>query len=95
MLTCNNQENNINLIDKWLKDVDDGKNVGAVFLDPKKAFDLVNHDVLLHKLDLHHVSTSALHLMKSYIYDRSQLVKIGDVHSDLRKLKSGVPKDLF
>ena len=42
----------------------------------KKAFDLVDHDVLVHKLDLHHFSTSALHLMKSYIYDRSQLVKI-------------------
>ena len=78
----------INLIDKWLKDVDDGKYVGAVFLDLKKAFDLVDHDVL----DLHNFSTSALHLIKSYIYERSQLVKIGDVHSDVRKLKSGVPQ---
>ena len=50
------------------------------------------HDVLLHKLNLHHFSTLALHLMKSYIYDRSQLVKIGDVHSAVRKLKSGVPQ---
>ena len=82
----------INLIDKGLKDVDDGKYVGAVFLDLKKAFDLVDHDVLLHKLDLHHFSTSALNLMKSYIYDRSQLVKIGDVYSDVQKLKSGVPQ---
>jgi len=64
--------------------------VGAV--DLKKAFDLVDYGVLLHKLDLHHFSTSPLHLMKSYIYDRSQLVKIGDVHSDVRKLKAGVPQ---
>jgi len=78
----------IYLINKWLKDVDDGKYVGAVFLDLKKAFDLVDHDVL----DLHNFSTSALHLIKSYIYERSQLVKIGDVHSDVRKLKSGVPQ---
>ena len=51
---------------------------------------MVDHNVLLHKLGLHHFSTSALHLMKSYIYYRSQLVKIGDVHSDLLKSKSGV-----
>jgi len=37
-------------------------------LDLKKAFDLVDHDMLLHKLDLHHFSTSALHLVKSFIY---------------------------
>ena len=58
----------INLIDKWLKDVDGGKYVGAIVLDLKKAFDLVDHDMLLPKLDLHHFSTSALHLVKSYIY---------------------------
>jgi len=75
----------LNLIDKWLKYVDDGKYVGVVFLDLKKTFDLVDRDVLLHKLDLHHFSTSALHLMKSYIYDRFQHVKIRDVHSDVRK----------
>ena len=82
----------INLIEKWLKDVDEGKYVGAVFLDFKKAFDMVNHDVLFYKLELHHFSSSSLQLMKSYIYNRYQLVKIGDVQSDLQIIKSGVPQ---
>jgi len=73
----------INLIEKWLTDVDEGKYVSAVFLDFKKAFDMVNHAVLFYKLELHHFSSSSLKLMKSYIFNRYQLVKIGDVQSDL------------
>lgn len=41
----------IHLIDTWLKDIDTGKYVGAVFLDLRKAFDLVDHQVLLHNLN--------------------------------------------
>jgi len=62
--------------------VDEGKYVGAVFLDLKKAFDLVDHDILIHKLKLHHFSSAELKLMKSYTYERLQLVKNDDVKSD-------------
>jgi hypothetical protein len=36
----------LSLIDTWLKDVDSGKIIGTVFLDLKKAFDLVDHKIL-------------------------------------------------
>jgi len=48
-----------------MEDVDEEKYVGAVFLDLKKAFDLVDHDILIHKLKLHHFESAALKLMKS------------------------------
>jgi len=39
-----------------------------------------------------HFSSSTLKLMKSYIFNRYQLVKIGDVQSHLQIIKSGVPQ---
>ena len=35
------------LIDAWIKDIDNGKLIGTLFLDLKKAFDLVDHKILL------------------------------------------------
>ena len=42
----------------------------AVFLDLQKAFDTINHDVLLNKLDLYGLETSATNLLKSYLENR-------------------------
>ena len=46
----------IRLIHEWLKEIDSGKINGSVFVYLKKAFDLVDHEILLHKLRLHHFS---------------------------------------
>ena len=37
----------INLVDKWLKSIDKGDIVVAIFFDRKKAFDVVDHKILL------------------------------------------------
>ena len=39
----------INLIDKWLKEIDMGNIIGALFFDLHKAFDVVDHELLLKK----------------------------------------------
>ena len=38
------------MIDKWLQAIDKGDMVGVIFIDFRKAFDLVDHDILLKKI---------------------------------------------
>ena len=59
----------IRLVDEWLNDIDSGKVIGSVFVDLKKAFDLVDHEILLHKLrvKLHNFSEKSLLLFKTYL----------------------------
>ena len=82
----------INLIDNWLKDVDEGKYVGAVFLDLRKAFDLVDHKILIEKLKCYNFSALSVDLMNSYLSNRSQLVKYNDCQSTMLQIKAGVPQ---
>ena len=82
----------IRLLEGWLNDIDTGKYVGAVFLDLKKAFDLVDHDILLHKLKLYHFSDKSVNFFRSYLSNRTQVVKVGNTISDKRLVTSGVPQ---
>ena len=82
----------LRLVDSWLEDIDSGNYVGAVFLDFKKAFDLVDHDILIQKLKLYHFSTKTIKLFESYLSDRSQHVKIETLSSEDCKVLTGVPQ---
>ena len=80
------------LVDAWIKDVDDGKIIGTVFLDLRKAFDLVDHKILLYKLQLYQFSAKALRFFESYLNNRKQLVKVDNLHSNMQPIISGVPQ---
>jgi len=80
------------LIDAWINDVDQGKVIGTVFLDLRKAFDLVDHKILVHKLKLYHFSDKAHKLLESYISNRKQTVYVGNIQSELMDITSGVPQ---
>jgi len=58
------------LIDTWIKYIDNGKLIGTVFLDLKKAIDLVDHKILLYKLNLYHFSPKSVSLFTSYLLNR-------------------------
>ena len=73
-------------------DMDDGKIIGSVFLDFKKAFDLVDHEILLCKLKLHHFTDKACELFNSYLNGRFQVIKNGPVVSEMQPLSSGNPQ---
>ena len=63
-----------------------------LFIDFRKAFDLVNHSLLLSKLEKYGFSNSALLLMSNYFESRWQAVKINNDLSDYLPLKLGVPQ---
>ena len=64
----------------------------VVFLDLKKAFDTVNHEILLRKLELYGITGSALALIQSYLSDRTQKCQLADKMSSERNVKCGIPQ---
>ena len=64
----------------------------GVFVDVAKAFDTVNHDLLLLKLDNMGIRGVALSWFRSYLSDRSQQVKCNGDLSTHRSIKFGVPQ---
>ena len=64
----------------------------VVFIDLKKAFDTVNHDILLEKLLLFGITGSAFQLLKSYLSNRTQKCEINGSTSKENIVKCGVPQ---
>ena len=63
-----------------------------VILDLQKAFDTVNHKILLDKLQAMGVGQIAVQWFRSYLSGREQLVSIADKSSDFRTVSYGVPQ---
>ena len=64
----------------------------GVFLDLKKAFDTVSHDILLKKMYAYGIRGNAFKLLKSYLTGRTQYVIYDGMKSDTSSIKCGVPQ---
>jgi len=64
----------------------------SVFIDYRKAFDTINHEILLRKLEHYGIRGLALELMKSYLKNRQQAVKNHQMISSSRPILCGVPQ---
>lgn len=64
----------------------------SIFIDFKKAFDTVNHKILLDKLCCYGVGGMALHWFGSYLKDRNQMVRVGNSLSNRSVLNVGIPQ---
>ena len=72
--------------------LDNQKILIAIFLDFSKAFDTVNHDILLNKLYIYGVRGIILNWFRSYLKNRKLYVSIGDYCSSFYDLDIGVPQ---
>ena len=80
------------LTDFILERMDKQKKTGTVFIDLKKAFDLVDHKCLLHKLEHYGVRGPSCNWFLNYLCTRSQKVKFGKELSSSLLLDYGVPQ---
>ena len=80
------------LIDKITKSLDKGEFVVGVFLDFSKAFDTVNHEILLKKMEHYGIRGHVLSWFKSYLSSRSQFVTYNGVKSTQKNITCGVPQ---
>ena len=79
------------MLEKWKRGLNKGEYVSALFVDLSKAFDTINHDLLIAKLKAYGFSMEALKLMKSYLKNRKQNVQINNKFSSERDVIAGVP----
>ena len=86
------QQELLSLIEKWAIVLDSKRYGGAVLIDLSKAFDAINHDLLIAKLHGYVFSKESLRLIKSYLSDRWQRTKVNLSFSSWSKLILGVPQ---
>ena len=82
----------INLTESIRKTLDEGSFVCGIFVDFQKAFDTVDHKILLHTLQCYWIRGACNDWFKSYLSDRKQFVYINGYNSDLMPVNCGVPQ---
>lgn len=82
----------LELVDRIMIEMDKGKTPLSIFLDLSKAFDTLDHEILIQKLKHYGITGISLDLMRSYISGRQQFVEIENTKSDTLTLTTGVPQ---
>ena len=78
--------------DRIIQHLDNGKIPIAIFIDLSKAFDTIDHNILLHKLQYYGVTHNSLLWFKSYLTNRNQYVQFNDTSSSMLNIHTGVPQ---
>ena len=78
------------MVDKWLNNIDKDEVIGAIIYDLKKPFDVVNHELLIQKLDIYKFD---IKWIKSYLSERNDVGIIDKkTKSSMGTLNAGVPQ---
>ena len=82
----------IELIDRVTQEMDNNNISINIYLDLSKAFDTLNHQILLYKLNYYGIRTTALKLFENYLTSRKQCVEFNGSLSDYLTVTTGVPQ---
>ena len=80
------------MVDEWSRRVDKGELNGVAFIDLRRAFDMVDHSILLDKLKICGCSRHSIKWFASYLRNCHQFVSIGKEKSSTKALNVGVPQ---
>ena len=80
----------IRIIDDLLFNLDNDRVSGMVLVDYRKAFDMIDHTLLLKKLEVYGLSRDSLQWFTSYLKDKRQFVKLGDKQSSVAIVRHGI-----
>ena len=80
------------MVEKWKKAMDKKNCAGALMSDLSKAFDCLNYDLMIAKLEAYGFSYSSLKLLSSYLRNRYHRVKVNSNYSSWTEILSGVPQ---
>ena len=83
MLECTND---------WYLNLEGGKYTAVTFVDLKNAFDTVNHEILLQKLELYGIHNKEMKWFRSYLTNRKQCCKVNRKISNIESITCGVPQ---
>ena len=89
---CSTIHSLISITETINKTIEQNKFGCGVFIDLKKAFDTVNHDILLLKLEHYGIRDNALNWFKSYLSEREQFVSLNGSDSIKKTITCGVPQ---
>ena len=81
----------LDLLTSTYDNINDNKHTAFLLLDLKKAFDTVNHIILLRKLQNYGIRGAAYNLFASFLSNRYQFVSISNVKSNFMPITCGVP----
>ena len=82
----------LKVTEDWLNSMDKGEMTGMVTIDLQKAFDTVDHSILLDKLRLNGLDQHACEWFQNYLSDRVQCTVVNGVESSPQRIKCGVPQ---
>ena len=88
----NTQHCLIAMLEKWKKAIDKHNLAGAILTDLSKAFDCLNHELLIAKLEAYGFDMCSIAYIYSYLKGRKQRTKVNNSFSTWSDIKSGIPQ---
>lgn len=82
----------LSMLNQIINSIDNGEYVIGIFLDLKKAFDTIDHEILLKKMQHYGIRSDALNWFRSYLNNRRQYTFVNNCTSTFQPITHGVPQ---